>query len=46
MQIKDSPEVFVAADKSTNYYKVSPNSYKQIKDQAIHNEYKKATTNH
>ena len=45
-EIKSAPEIIVAADKSSNHYKISPNSYKQIKDQHINKDYKKATKFH
>ena len=38
--IKSVPEVFVAADKSFNHYKTSPQSYKQFMEHNITKDYK------
>lgn len=42
-EIKSSNEVLVPADKTTNYYKLQPNQYRDLLDRHIQKDYKKTT---
>ncbi len=42
--IKQSDKLYVAADKTTNFYKLQPDKYEQLLEQNITKDYKKVTT--
>ena len=42
--IKQNNHILVLADKTTNFYKVEPDMYKQLLDSNINKDYKKAPT--
>ena len=41
-KIKKDNKLYVAADKTTNFYKISPDSYNDLQEQNITKDYKKA----
>ena len=41
-EIKGEKRVYVAADKSSNYYKMQHESYERLLDKAVHKDFKKA----
>ena len=41
-EMKAESRMFVAADKTTNYYKISPEKHKEMLEKEITKEYKKA----
>ena len=46
INIKKSNKLLVAADKTTNFYKVEPTKYKKLMNQNITKDYKKAPASH
>ena len=42
-QIKNEPKLLIAADKTSNFYKVKPDEYKKLLEKEVNKEYKKVT---
>ena len=43
-KVTNDPRMYIAADKTTNFYKVDEHTYNELLEKHIHKDYKKTTT--